>query len=150
LGVQADLWQAKAPTGETVLDRLTRFIEARPALAQGYAATLVTGNVPVALPPTRLVTDGLMVVGDAARQVDPLTGGGISNAMNAGQLAAQVAVEAIAASDPSSDFLSRYEKEWQRGIGRKMARNHRLRERFPPGQRTDRRFVRAFAVAVGG
>jgi digeranylgeranylglycerophospholipid reductase len=150
LGVQADLWQTEGPNGEAVLGRLTHFIEARPALAHGYPVTLVTGNVPSALPPVRLVTDGLMLVGDAARQVDPLTGGGITNAMMAGRLAAQVAVGAIAANDASAEFLSRYERVWQLEMGRKMARNYRLRERFPPGQRTDERFARAFALAVGG
>jgi digeranylgeranylglycerophospholipid reductase len=119
-------------------------------LAQGYPVTLVTGNVPGALPPGRLVTDGLMLVGDAARQIDPLTGGGITNAMTAGKLAAQVAAKAIAVGDTSAGFLRHYQTEWNRDTGRKMARNHRLRERFPPGQRTDQRFVRAFAVAVSG
>ena len=63
LGVQADLWQdvaAGCPSdgpgvvGDgTVLGYLTRFIEARPFLAQGAPVTLVTGNVPVALSPLR-------------------------------------------------------------------------------------------------
>jgi len=160
LGVQADLWQAAAPRlpsdgpgavgGGTVLGHLTRFIEARPFLAQGSPVTLVAGNVPVALPPAHLVTGGLILVGDAARQVDPLTGGGIINAMTAGQLAAQVAVEAIAAGDTSASFLSRYEEAWHRSVGRKMQRNYRLREKFPPAQRADERFVRAFALAAGG
>jgi hypothetical protein len=135
-----------APAG-TALDYLIRFIEARPALARGYPVTLVAGNVPVALPP-RIVTDGLMLVGDAARQVDPLTGGGIINAMTAGRLAANVAVAAIAAGDTSAGFLSRYEEEWQATVGHKMQRNYRLREKFPPQQRADERFVRAFALAV--
>jgi digeranylgeranylglycerophospholipid reductase len=159
LGVQADLWQdvtTSLPSGGpptvgdgTVLGYLTRFIEARPFLAQGHPVTLVAGNVPVALPPTRMVTDGLMLVGDAARQVDPLTGGGIVNAMTAGQLAASVAVEAIASGDTSATFLSRYEQAWHRSIGRKMQRNYRLREKFPPARRHDERFVRAFALAAG-
>ena len=119
-------------------------------LAQGHPVTLVAGNVPVALPPARLATDGLMLAGDAARQVDPLTGGGIANAMAAGQLAAGVAVEAIAAGDVSAGFLGRYDEAWRRSVGRKMRRNYRLREKFPPGQRTDERFVRAFALAAAG
>jgi digeranylgeranylglycerophospholipid reductase len=133
-----------------VLGYLTRFIETYPFLAQGYPVTLVAGNVPVALPPARMVADGLMLVGDAARQVDPLIGGGIVNAMAAGDLAARVAVEAIAAGDTSASFFSRYEDAWHRSVGRKMRRNYRLRERFPPTQRTDERFVRAFAMAVAG
>ena len=157
LGVQADLWQehaARLPAAgssagpATVLGYLTRFIEANPALARGHPVTLIVGNVPVALPPERLVADGLMLVGDAARQVDPLTGGGIVNAMSAGRLAAQVAAEAIAAGDTSASFLGRYSAAWQATLGRKMERNYRLRTRFPPHSRTDERFVRVFALAA--
>ncbi len=82
--------------------------------------------------------------------MDPLTGGGIVNAILTGQLAAKVAVEAIAAGDTSPAFLGRYEERWRRSVGRKMRRNYRLREKFPPAQRTDERFVRVFALAVGG
>jgi digeranylgeranylglycerophospholipid reductase len=160
LGVQADLWEdaanahvAQDPvevgTGN-VLGFLTRFIESHPTLSQGYPVTLVTGNVPVATPPAPMVTGGLMLVGDAARQVDPLTGGGITNAMHAGRLAARVTVEALEVNDSSAAFLSRYEEAWRRTIGRKMERNYRLRERFPPAERADERFVRAFALAAGG
>jgi digeranylgeranylglycerophospholipid reductase len=153
LGVQADLWETVGkglqPTpARMALDFLNRFIESRPALARGYPVTLIAGNVPVALPPTRLATDGLLLIGDAARQVDPLTGGGILNAMTAGQLAAEAAVTAIAAGDPSARFLRRYADAWQNGVGRKMQRNYRLRARFPPAQRTDERFVQAFMLAT--
>ncbi len=91
-----------------------------------------------------------MVVGDAARQVDPLTGGGIVNAMSAGRLAAEVAVEAITLGDTSRGFLSRYTERWNSSLGRKMKRNYRLRMKFPPEKRHDERFLRAFALAVGG
>lgn len=159
LGVQADLWEratARPPAarkqaiGEgAVLGFLTRFIESNPCLEQGYPVTLIAGNVPVA-PAARLVTDGLMVIGDAARQVDPLTGGGILNAMTAGKLAATVAVEAIAADDTSAAFLIRYEEAWNRSAGHKSQRNYRLRTKFDPTQMADERFVHAFALAAGG
>lgn len=158
LGVQADVWPevfrhftsgvAGAGGEGAALGFLTRFIEARPALAQGYPVTFVAGNVPVALSPSRMVTDGLMLVGDAARQVDPLTGGGIINAMTAGKLAAQAAIEAVAAGDTSARFLNRYEEQWQRSVGHKLQRNYRLRDRFAPTQRADEQFVRAFALAA--
>jgi digeranylgeranylglycerophospholipid reductase len=70
--------------------------------------------------------------------------------MAAGRLAGQVAVEAVAAGDTSAGFLSRYEEGWHGSVGRKMRRNYRLRQRFPPDRRTDERFVRAFALAAGG
>ena len=136
--------------GATVLDFLNRYIESDARLEQGYPVTLVAGNVPVALSPRRTVTDGLMLVGDAARQVDPLTGGGIINAMTAGELAARVAVQAIDAGDVSASFLGRYEEVWQREVGHKLQRNYRLRQRFAPEQRARRRFVRAFGLAAAG
>jgi len=144
LGIQADLVKM-AP-----IDALIRFVENHSFLSQGSAVTLIAGGVPVGLPPKRIVTDGCMLIGDAARQVDPLTGGGIANAMAAGRLAARVATEAIAADDVSCAFLNRYEQEWAAGIGRKMARNYRLRARFPPGQRHGERFLHVFALTVGG
>ena len=144
LGVQADLADRSA------LEYLDRFIEGQPHLARGSPVTLVVGSVPVGPPPPRLVSDGLMLVGDAARQVDPLTGGGITNAMAAGQLAAEVAAKAIAAGDVSASALAEYERRWMASLGHRMARHHRLKERFGPHERASRRFVRLFAVAVGG
>ncbi len=148
LGVQADLWRDVAGP-RTVLGFLERFIEERPFLARGYPVTLVAGSVPVALPPAHLVADGFMLVGDAARQVDPLTGGGIINAMAAGRLAARTAAEAIGEGDTSASRLACYAEAWHRERGRKMERNYRLRERFAPPSRADERFLQAFALAVG-
>jgi digeranylgeranylglycerophospholipid reductase len=153
LGVQADLWEravGPSPRPNRILDLLDRFITADPALARGAPVTLVAGAVPVGPVASSLVADGLLVVGDAARQVDPLTGGGIANAMAAGQLAAQVAAAALTAGDTSAGFLRRYEESWAGSHGRQLARNYRLRAKFPPGRRTEARFLQAFALAVGG
>jgi digeranylgeranylglycerophospholipid reductase len=144
LGVQADL------AADSALNYLTRFIENQPHLAQGSPVTLVVGGVPVGPPLPRLMASGLMLVGDAARQVDPLTGGGIANAMMAGRLAAEVAAQAIAAGDTSAEALTLYEQRWMANRGREMARNYRLKERFGPNERTSPDFVRVFMVAVGG
>ncbi len=143
LGIQADLLSPRP------IELLVRFVESHPFLARGSIVTLVAGGVPVALPPSRMVTDGCMLIGDAARQVDPLTGGGIANGMAAGRLAAQVAVEAIGAGDVSRSQLRRYEDEWAAGIGRRMARNYRLRSKFPPDERVGERFMRLFALSIG-
>jgi digeranylgeranylglycerophospholipid reductase len=143
LGVQAGL------TVESPVELLTRFVEAHPLLARASMVTLIAGGVPVALPPAPMVADGCVLVGDAARQVDPLTGGGIANGMAAGRLAARVIAEAIEAGDVSQAALRLYEQEWDEGIGRGMARNYRLRARFPPEQRTDDRFMHLFAMSIG-
>lgn len=144
LGVQCDLADRPA------LDYLTRFVESQPTLARGHPVTLISGGVPVGLPPADIVTDGCMLVGDAAHQVDPFTGGGIINAMTAGQMAAQVAARAVRQRDASAAVLREYQEQWEADLGRRMVRNYRMRERFPPTQRTDERFLRVFALTVGG
>ncbi len=102
------------------------------------------------VPPADFVTNGLMLVGDAARQADPLTGGGIANAMIAGRLAAEVAAEAMEAGDASGGFLGEYKRRWRAARGRKMEQNYRLKMRFSAAERTSRGFLRAFAVATIG
>lgn len=142
LGVQSDV--ATMPAFEYLI----RFIEARPFLAQGSPVTLILGNAPTALSPRSLVMDGCLLVGDAARQLDPLTGGGIINAMVAGRLAGETIVAALQRGDASAEALRPYEARWQAGLGQKMARNYRIKERFPAGQRATRDFMRLFAAAT--
>lgn len=144
IGVQADL--ATLPAAEY----LRRFIDRYPFLEQGSRVTLITGNVPVGVARGDIVGDGLMLIGDAARQADPLTGGGIANAMHAGRLAAEVAVEAVHRADNSKGFLEEYQRRWRQGRGRKMERNHRLKQRFSAAQRAAPSFLRAFAVSAVG
>ncbi|NIM92258.1 MAG: geranylgeranyl reductase family protein [Anaerolineales bacterium] len=158
LGVQADLWEEFADQNPecrrighgTVLGFLTRYIESNPRLERGNPVTLITGNVPVNPLSSNILADGLLIVGDAARQVDPLTGGGIYTAMTAGQLAGQVAAGALSANDTSARFLKKYQEGWDQSEGRKLKRNARLRHKFPPEARSDSRFLHAFATAVGG
>lgn len=62
---------------------------------------------------SRTHADRIMVVGDAAGLVNPLSGEGISSGMESGELAARVALKSLAAGDFSSDFLSTYTRELQ-------------------------------------
>jgi len=52
------------------------------------------GAVPLSGPIAESVADGLVLVGDAARHVNPLTGGGILYAIQAGQIAGDVIAKA--------------------------------------------------------
>jgi len=144
LGVQADLAQRSA------LEYLHRFIEQHPRFEQGSPVTFIAGNVPVGIARGVLVDDGLILAGDAARQADPLTGGGIANAMVAGQLAAEVSAKAMEKGDTSASALREYERLWAESRGRKMQRNYRLKTRFSAADRSSQAFQRAFAVALAG
>ena len=76
----------------------------------------------------RTVTDGLMTVGDAAHMINPLSGGGIVNAMKAGRLAAEVGAAALAAGDTSAARLQRYHDDWMHLLGDDHIRFHRLKD----------------------
>jgi menaquinone-9 beta-reductase len=70
--------------------------------------------------------DHLLIVGDAAGQIDPLTGEGIQYAMDAGAIAAKTAEEAFACGDLSENFLKRYQKRWMEAFGADFAWSSRL------------------------
>ena len=71
-------------------------------------------------PPPRTFADRVLVVGDAAGQVKPTTGGGIYYAQLSGELAAFAASGAFAASDFSARRLAGYERAWKALLGREL------------------------------
>jgi len=91
---------------------------------------MVGGGVSISAPLKQTVTDGFMLVGDAARMIDPLTGGGIANGCIAGKICGAVAAEAAAAGDPSKEFLQRYEKGWRARLEEKLYRNWLAKEKL--------------------
>lgn len=100
---------------------LSKFIETY--IPQGKIVEIVVGGVPVTGPIKQTVTDGLMLVGDAARQSDPLTGGGITNAMDAGKMAGEVCIKAREKGDFSVRSLKEYEDRWHSTIGKEMSKS---------------------------
>ena len=94
----------------------------------GTRTGYTVGGVIVHTTVKRTVTDGLLLCGDAAHMINPLSGGGIVNAMKAGRLAAQTAVAALAAHDTSASFLQRYHDAWMAMLGDDHLRFYRLKE----------------------
>jgi digeranylgeranylglycerophospholipid reductase len=109
---------------------LDRFIESHPYLAKGQNVETVAGAVSVCMPLECVTTDGMMLVGDAARMIDPITGGGVANACKAGMVAGQVAKQAHDANDFSKGFFKRYEKGWRAEIEDQMIRNYIAKEKL--------------------
>lgn len=72
---------------------------------------------------------GLVLVGDAGRLGDPLTGGGIINGMESGRIAGNVIAGAIKSRDVSASALRRYDHEIYRTLGKTIERNYRAKEK---------------------
>ncbi|MBS3782615.1 MAG: NAD(P)/FAD-dependent oxidoreductase [Candidatus Thermoplasmatota archaeon] len=113
----------------SVRDYLDRFIEENEWLNQGQAIDMVAGGVSVSPPPEKVVKDGLMLVGDAARVVDPITGGGIANGMKQAKIAGEVAARALNENDTSEEFLQKYEERWREKLEDKLWRNYMAKEK---------------------
>jgi len=109
---------------------LDHFIERHPELAKGQALDIVGGGVSVCPPPDSVTMDGLMLVGDAARVVDPMTGGGIANACIMGKIAGEWAAKAVTAGDASAEFLKGFEKAWRDELEEQLFRNWMAKEKL--------------------
>lgn len=60
----------------------------------------------------------LLIVGDAAGMIDPLTGEGLQYAMDAAEIAANTIFEAFQKKDLTANFLKRYQERWMKSFGK--------------------------------
>jgi digeranylgeranylglycerophospholipid reductase len=123
LGVLGSKLGNKSP-----VEYLNAFVERR--FPSGQPVELHVGGTPVSKGAATTVGDGLMLVGDAARHADPMTGGGIINALEGGKLAGQVAKHAVQAQDSSRKVLKRYEAAWRASFGKTLERNYKIKDVF--------------------
>jgi digeranylgeranylglycerophospholipid reductase len=123
LGIQG----SRSRPGEA-MRLLRQFMRTR--FPNGKVVEMVVGGDPCSGPVDSAIADGVMLVGDAAHQTDPLTGGGILNAMQAGIIAGEVAAKAIAAGNVNRQGLKEYEDRWREDIGKTIAKSFLLKEFF--------------------
>ncbi len=97
-------------------------------MPEGEVTDIHVGGVPVAHWTNPLVKEGVMLVGDAAGQVNALNGGGIAYALFAGQAAGDAIVNAFAVGKvPNYSKLKGYQKVWNRSCGKNQARSYALK-----------------------
>ncbi len=84
------------------------------------------GTIPLDFAP-RSYGDNVLLVGDAAGQVKPFSGGGIYTGLVAARHAAAAIQRAFETADVSAAGLAPYERAWKREIGRELLRSLRIR-----------------------
>jgi geranylgeranyl reductase family protein len=104
-----------------------RMADAFPALFAGLEPIRkYGGTIPLTFAP-RSYGDGALLVGDAAGQVKPFSGGGIYTSLVAARHAAETVVEAFGKDEYGARALAPYEKRWKREIGRELRKSWHLR-----------------------
>jgi len=114
---------------------LKRILSEHPIIAAKYKGTqskFTAGAIPIPTERQKTVKTedgtGILLVGDAAAQIKPVTGGGVYYGMKCGKIAGEAAARACL--ERNMELLDGYEKRWQEEIGAEMAfglKIHRLR-----------------------
>eukprot|EP01113_Clastostelium_recurvatum_P041622 TRINITY_DN663_c0_g1_i2.p1 TRINITY_DN663_c0_g1~~TRINITY_DN663_c0_g1_i2.p1 ORF type:complete len:505 (-),score=131.11 TRINITY_DN663_c0_g1_i2:89-1603(-) len=90
---------------------ISKALGPNPQAERMKAASLRLGGI------SKSYTDHLLIIGDAAGLIDPLTGEGIQYAMGSGKIAAQTLIEAFQQRDLTSHFLKKYHQRWMQSFG---------------------------------
>jgi digeranylgeranylglycerophospholipid reductase len=111
----------------------------------GARTGYTVGGVIVHTTIKKTYTDGVLVAGDAAHMINPLSGGGITNAMKAGRLAGCTAAAAIRANDTSERRLSAYHNAWMDMLGEDHLKYYRIKQAL---EHMDDAFLNSLARTV--
>ncbi len=128
VGIGMQLTKLKDPAD--VKKYLDRYIQNDPRLKKGKPLELVSGAVSICAPIDKAIGSGILLVGDAARQIDPITGGGISNSCKAAKVAGEVLAKATNEKDFGERSLQRYEKGWRDLLENHLYRNWMAKEKL--------------------
>ncbi len=104
---------------------LHRFMKHHPVASQKLRKSNITSlslhPIPLGGSIPKTSSGGLLVVGDAASQVKPTTGGGVIVGLSCSKIAGEIAYEALMRKDFSANFLSRYPFLWRKMMGFDLA-----------------------------
>ena len=109
---------------------LDKFIAEDPRFAKAQCLEIMGGFVSTCPGLDCAVDDNIILVGDAARVIDPITGGGICHACRTGMYAGKVLAECAKKGDFSKDALMPYEKMWRDRMEDKLFRNWMAKEKL--------------------
>jgi geranylgeranyl reductase family protein len=101
------------------------------------------GTIPLR-PLPKTYRERVIVVGDAAGQTKPTTGGGIYYGLLCGQVAADVLCQALPTNNFSTQMFARYEEEWRKKLSTELRIGYRARRFFE--QLSDRQIEKMFHI----
>ena len=112
-------------------EHLHRFMQKHPVASKKLRKSKITrlSFHPISLGGVipKTYSNGLLIIGDAASQVKPTTGGGVIFGLICSGIAGEVAYEALQNHDFSEAFLSYYQSGWKEQIGFDLSAMRQIR-----------------------
>lgn len=91
--------------------------------------THLSGTIPLG-PPKRTYDSNVLLVGDAAAQIKPTSGGGIYTGILCGKHCSSIAIKSLEEKNFSSKFLKKYHQLWHSDLGRELNLGMKYRRLF--------------------
>lgn len=126
--------------GCSPLSYLEKLLSSNPHVKARYSGGMldfVVGGIPIG-PQEKTASDGVLLVGDAAGQAKPTSGGGIYTGAFAAKIAGKVAAQAALEGDTSAERLSEYDQLWRKGLGKELEIGMKIHDYI--GKLEDRQF----------
>jgi digeranylgeranylglycerophospholipid reductase len=113
--------------GESAKKRLNDYLDQN--FPNHKVESIAVGGIPISKPLKQMVADGIMLIGDAARTVNPLSGGGLILGMKSAVKAVDVAVKIFKDDLETSKLnLMEYQKRWMANEGKQINRIYRIKQ----------------------
>jgi len=122
IGIAIDAGQKSA---QECLENLLKTNKHLSSRYNGGNLDIVMGGIPIG-PLDNTYSDGVLIVGDAAGQVKPTSGGGIYTGAICAKIAGEVAAMAALENDTTAMRLSEYDRRWRAEIGKELALGMRI------------------------
>jgi len=111
---------------------LRSFLREHPIISCKFSESRILSSCAAPIPApfsSKVCSDGVLLVGDAAGQVKPLTGGGVYTGLSCARIAAPVVAEALR-KEPSKKALQPYERGIKKKFGMEIELGLRARRAF--------------------
>jgi len=132
--------QMKHPL-KVVYHEFLRVITERKLIPPTITSGAIQGGTLPLQPLEKTFTDRVVLCGDAAGQMNPLTGDGIHYAMSSGKFAADVCAMALESGTTNASFLSKYQTLWKNDFGKEIRLCRRLLKMVLKGNH-DEKYIR--------
>ncbi len=112
---------------KSAISYLKEWLAEQERFKKGSILEVNSGGIPVGGITKNIVKDNFLLIGDVARHVNPIHGGGLFEAQYAAKIAAEVLGEAFEKQDFSENFLKKYSEIWYESRGKSLEKITKLR-----------------------